>query len=118
MKVYLAGPMRGWNGFNRDKFRYWAEVLRADGHEVFSPAEHSEEVYGKHIYEDNPDGDEARFGINPREVFEADLVWICRNAEAIAVMPMWGASKGACAEYALAVALGLKVIFLDAYQKG
>lgn len=112
MKVYLGGGMRGLPNFGREAFRYWAEKLRSEGHEVFSPAEHSEELYGSHIYANNPEGDEALAGIDGRLVFEHDLVWLCRHADAIALIPGWQNSKGATAERAVAIALGLKVLEL------
>jgi Domain of unknown function (DUF4406) len=106
MKVYLAGPMRGIPNFNREAFRFWAEKLRAEGHEVFSPAEASEKIYGAALYQNNPDGDEVRAGVNGRVVFEQDMLWICRHADAVALMPGWEKSKGAIAERAVAEALG------------
>lgn len=109
MKVYLAGPMRGHPNFNREAFRVWAEKLRAEGHEVFSPAESTEALYGPNIYTDRPEGDELRAGVDGRLVFEHDLVWICRHADAVALMPGWETSKGAVAERAVAKALGSAV---------
>lgn len=112
MRVYLAGAMRGKPHFNREAFALWADKLRADGHEVFSPAESSEKTYGPRIYWDNPEGDEPKAGIDGRKVFEDDLVWICRHADAVALMPGWRESRGATAEHAVAVALDLEVIEL------
>jgi nucleoside 2-deoxyribosyltransferase len=109
MRIYLAGPMRGLPNLNREAFDYWAAKLRADGHEVFSPAENNEKIYGAHIYRDNPEGDEGKAGIDGRVVFEHDLVWICRHADAVALMPGWENSKGAKAERAVAEALGAAV---------
>jgi hypothetical protein len=106
MRVYLAGAMRGHPNFNREQFRVWAEKLRADGHEVFCPAENSESIYGPDLYKDQPDGDEIRAGIDGRLVFEHDVVFICRHAQVVALMPGWSTSKGAIAERAVAEALG------------
>jgi len=108
MKVYLAGPMRGYKNFNQEAFIAGAALLRADGHEVWSP------------YEDNisngldtngmtGDQDEAE-RIRPlRECLAADLNWICLHADAVAVLPGWENSLGATAEVATARALGLPV---------
>lgn len=114
MKVYLAGPMRGIPEFNFPAFYAAADKLRADGHEVFSPAERDNERHGTDISKGNATGDEAvaaaEHGFNLREALGIDLAWICAEADAIAVLPGWEKSKGATAEHAAAVALGLHVI--------
>lgn len=112
MKIYLAGPMRGIPNFNHQAFRDGAALLRSQGHEVFSPVEHSENIYGPDIYTGNPEGDESIAGIDGRVVFGADLAWICAEADAVALLSGWEKSKGATAEHATAVALGLEVIIL------
>jgi hypothetical protein len=80
MKVYLAGPMRGYPEFNFPAFNLAAAKLRAAGYVVLGE----------------------------------DMAWICAHAEAIALLPGWENSKGATAERATAIALGLKVIELGA----
>lgn len=112
MKIYLAGKMRGLPYFGHQAFRDSAAKLRAEGHEVFSPVEHSESIYGPEIYTNSPDGDETKAGIDGRVVFAADLAWICGQAEAVALLPGWETSKGAVAERAVAEALGLQVVEL------
>ena len=113
MKIYLAGPMRGYHNFNFAAFDYAAEWLRADGHEVFSPAEHDRATYGPNV-ENNPTGDEhaAPPGCTINKCLLADTAWICRHAEAIALLPGWEKSKGALAEKAVAECLGLTIIIL------
>lgn len=93
MKIYLSGPMRGIDDDNKPAFKVWAEALRQIGHEVYSPHE-------------EPDG------LTRREYFERDTLYICKHAEGIAMMPGWEASEGAFAEWALARAIGLEVIYL------
>lgn len=116
MKVYLAGPMRGIPEFNFPAFHRAAAHLRADGHEVFSPAEKDNERHGVDISKGNVTGDESiaaqQHGFNLREALGIDLAWICEHAEAIALLPGWENSKGAKAERATAEALGLAVIFV------
>ena len=114
MKLYLAGPMRGYPNFNFPAFDYAAAKLRAQGHEVFSPAERDRETYGAEI-EINLTGDETKV-TNPactiNDCMAADCEWICRNADAIALLPGWEKSSGANAELALVKALGLTQIIL------
>lgn len=115
MKIYLAGPMRGYPAFNYPAFHEAAEILREKGHEVFSPAE-------RDIQRDNtdwgavsPTGDLAeatKAGFSLREALGDDIAYICREAEGVALLPGWEKSKGANAEKATAEALGLAVIYL------
>ena len=44
MRLYLAGPMTGLPLWNFPAFATAAAALRADGHTVFSPAEHDKAV--------------------------------------------------------------------------
>ena len=116
MKLYLGGPMRGYPLFNFPMFHEAAAVLRAQGHEVFSPAEKDNERHGTDISAGNETGDEeiaaAKFGFNLRVALGEDLNWICKHADGVALLPGWAASKGACAERAAAVALGLPIFFI------
>lgn len=117
MNIYLAGPMRGIPQFNFPAFYAYAKQLRAEGHTVFSPAEKDNERHGTDISKDNPTGSEEvateSHGFNLREALGIDLAYICKTADAIAMMPGWEKSKGANAEKATAEALGLKIIILE-----
>jgi nucleoside 2-deoxyribosyltransferase len=104
MKIYLAGPMRGYEKLNFPAFAKYAAQLRARGHEVFSPAEKGLE---KHA-EANQESLAFR-----RAVFLLDTEWICNHADVVAMMPRWVDSRGAFAEWALANALGLEVMYLS-----
>jgi len=110
--VYLAGKMRGLPNFNKPMFDMATRFLREKGFFVFSPVEHSESIYGPKLYDNNPTGDEAKAGVDGRVVFAADLKFICEQADIVALLPGWETSKGACAEKAVAEALGLEVIKL------
>ena len=103
MKLYLAGPMRGYEFFNFPAFRSAAYELRRQGHEVFSPAERDEEIYGA----DFSWSDAAEFDL--REALAADCKYICEEADGIYMLKGWEKSYGARAEHALAAALGLYV---------
>jgi hypothetical protein len=116
VKIYLAGPMRGYPEFNFPAFHAAAAKLRAEGHFVFSPAEKDNERHGTDISKGNLAGCEAtaakEHGFNLREALGIDLGWICSDADAIALLPGWEASKGAKAELAAAEALSLEKIIL------
>ena len=117
MRYYLAGPMRGCPQFNFPAFHSAAARLREEGHEVFSPAERDIERHnGVDISADNATGCEKqateKFGFDLRVALAEDMDFICRKAEAIAMLPGWRGSKGAVAEHATATALGLEVRFL------
>lgn len=116
MKIYLAGPMRGIPEFNFPAFKIAASKLRAEGYEVFSPAENDEKQLGGDFSKNYPTGDEnaatKETGFNLRLALGQDLAWICAHADGIVLLPGWQNSKGATAEHATAVALGLSVRFL------
>ena len=113
MKIYVAGPMRGIAEFNFPAFRAAAATLRNKGHEVFNPAERDCQRHGTDISKGNEHGDErlaaAQHGFSLREALGDDLAFICREADAVALLPGWENSKGAKAEKATAEALGLLV---------
>lgn len=109
--------MRGIPQFNFPAFYEAAAKLRADGHTVFSPAEKDDDIYGSDMAKSNPTGDEnlatEKHGFDIRRTMEIDCTWICRNADAIALLPGWENSRGVKAEKALAEAIGIQVIILD-----
>jgi hypothetical protein len=113
MKIYVAGPMTGIPHFNFPLFYKVAAKLRAQGHEVFNPAERDNDKYGVDI--SNPTGDpiiaakEHNFSL--REALADDTQYICRYADAIYMLPGWEKSHGARAEHALAIALHHKIIY-------
>lgn len=116
MKVYLAGPMRGIPEFNFPAFTSAAAVLRERGYFVFSPHERDIAKHGD-ISKGNLTGDNDQavkdHGFDLREALADDLIFICREAAGIVLLPGWENSKGAQAERATAVALGLEVLSLS-----
>lgn len=108
--------MRGIPQFNFPAFNAAASRLRAGGDFVFNPAERDAAHYGEGLFTDNQTGDLVQaadtHGFSLREALAADTQWICREADTIALLPGWEASKGARAELALSEALGHDVIFL------
>jgi Domain of unknown function (DUF4406) len=119
MRIYLAGPMRGIPNFNFPAFFAATAKLRKAGHTVFNPAERDNVRHGKDISKKNPNGDEKlaakQHGFSLRVALGEDLQWICEHGEAIALLPGWDKSKGACAERAVAEALGLHVAEWEAF---
>lgn len=116
-RIYLAGPMSGIPEFNFPSFNVAASTLRESGHVVFNPAERDIERHGGiDISKGNATGSQEHaakeHGFSLREALADDTAWICKEATAIAMLPGWENSKGARAEWHLALALGHEVIYL------
>jgi NTP pyrophosphatase (non-canonical NTP hydrolase) len=115
MKLYLAGPMTGYPNFNFPAFHAAAAKLRAEGNEVFNPAERDLVRDGKDWGNEVPSGDAVELaskGFSKRVALADDLAYICGEADGVALLPGWEKSTGATAERATAIALGLDVIEL------
>lgn len=115
--------MRGYPEFNFPAFHAAAAKLREEGYTVFSPAERDIKRHGGvDISKGNATGDEAQatrdHGFNLRIALAEDMAWICKEADAIALLPGWAHSKGAVAEYNTARALGLQIILLVGETQG
>jgi hypothetical protein len=117
MKIYVAGPMRGIPEFNFPAFMKAADKLRDEGHYVFNPAERDIKEHGPQVAYGNMTGDleqaTREHGFNLRDALCDDLTFICKEADAVALLPGWQRSKGATAERATAEALGLQILELD-----
>jgi len=107
LKIYVAGPMTGIPQFNFPAFHRTASALRDLGHEVFNPAEHDESL-GLDAEHMTGEEDLSALGFSLREMLHVDTSFICREADAVCLLPGWKNSKGAMAELTLARALGLK----------
>lgn len=99
MKISLIGPMSGIEGFNYQAFHDAAKLLRAAGHQVFSPAE-------------TACGDTTL----PRTFYMRASIGALLGAEAVILLPGWESSAGAKTELRVALALGLSVWTLEAFQ--
>ncbi len=113
MKIYVAGPMRGYADFNFPAFHAASAKLRAQGHFVFSPAEKDQSIHGADFCK-GTDGVLATIekqGFSLRRALGDDTAWICAEGDGVYLLKGWETSKGANAEKALAEALGLEIIY-------
>ena len=115
MRVYLAGPMRHIPLFNFPAFFDAEARLKQRGHKVFNPARRDTRKHGTKFFSSNKTGSikkAANQGFSLRKALADDTAYICLKADAIAMLPGWKNSKGATAERALGIALGLRIIYL------
>lgn len=89
-KIYVCGPMTGYDNFNRPAFNDAASWLSMSGYIVLSPA----------ILPD---------GLTQAEYMQIDLTML-QCCDSIYMLNGWDDSAGAMAEHALAMKLGLEVI--------
>lgn len=104
-KVYIAGPMSGIKDHNKPAFDNAEDRLREDYifKEIMNPinTELSHRVQAGELM-----GEEAY-----RLCMALDLKFICEEATALYMLKGWENSKGAKAEHATAVCLGLDIIY-------
>ena len=102
-KIYVSGPMQAHGNYNFPLFDYVADKLRKTGHcEVFNPADHAREKIGqleKIQKMDKADLEEAIRKI----LFPEQILWICRHADAMLMLPGWEHSGGARIEREIAL---------------
>lgn len=119
-KIYIAGPMTGYEEFNFRAFDTWRDYYKKLGWQVFSPADHDRTLLGK---SDNwmPDEKDSKGpwkswamenAPSLRVMLGADLEWISQQADAILMLKGWENSRGANAEWALAKALDLEIRYV------
>ena len=107
-RFYVSGPMRGYQDFNAPAFDAATERLRAEGHEVFCPRQNDLSMGFDSVGLTGLE-DLASLGFDVRAALAEDMDWICRHATAVFMLPGWSGSKGATAERAVALALGLEI---------
>lgn len=100
-RTYVAGPMRGMPRFNFPAFDAAAEVLRAEGWVVISPAEEDRMLYGAQI-EWAGTVDDGFY----RQSMERDLLMILTRTDAIHLLLGWRDSNGATIEAQVAEVIG------------
>lgn len=113
-QVYLSGPMRGYEEFNFPAFVNGAKELRSQGYLVYNPAE----VELKAGFDPKTGLYADGHTVTIRELIMDDLVWICQFADKVVVLPGWEQSKGAQAEVATAIAVGVEVVELRQMGSG
>lgn len=90
MRVYIAGPMSGYEGYNFPAFFTAATKWREAGWEVINPAE--------------LDGQDTN---QPWDFYLRRDLKLLVDCDAIAMLPDWELSKGAKLEHYVAMKLGL-----------
>ncbi len=113
--IYLAGPMRGHRDFGFPRFHAATRALRDNGHTVFNPAERDEQAFGDVFRSETGDLDDiAHVGFDLHQAMRIDLDWIVNSASVVALLSGWRLSAGARLEARVGLALGLRVVELDA----
>jgi len=104
MRIYVAGPMRGYVNWNFAAFDRAVDMLERQGHTAISPAA-LDRVLGRRP-------DDSREATDPyfmRHCLALDTLVITQECDALAVLPGWMDSLGAQAEVALALAIKLPI---------
>lgn len=113
MKVYIAGPMRNRPLWNFPAFDRAEIILHRDhGFDVFSPAARDRAEGFDPLVPICMDDDFLR------KAMAADLAFITKKADMVVVLDGWEDSKGACAEVATAVAIGIPVMPFAEFIQG
>lgn len=107
--IYIAGPMTGYPEYNFPAFFEAAEALTEGGWMVFNPAQHDLDVH--ETMEKLTEAFAADKEQCLRDCLSWDTMVICDHCDAIFMLNGWENSKGARAEWALANALGLQIIY-------
>ncbi|MCH8852404.1 MAG: DUF4406 domain-containing protein [Planctomycetes bacterium] len=91
-RLYLAGPMSGYAEHNFPEFNCVAAMLRAQGYKVFNPAENADDGVRR-----------------PRSFYMRRDIPALMDCDAIAVLPNWQRSRGACLEMWIAIDLDMPI---------
>jgi nucleoside 2-deoxyribosyltransferase len=93
VKLYVSGPMTGYEDLNRPAFYAGAKTLRELGFEVVSPAEIAD-------------------GETWDDCLKADIAQMV-TCDAVVTLYGWQASRGARMETAVAILLGIPVVPIE-----
>lgn len=106
MKLYLAGPMRGYGNYNFQSFFFAEAMLRMRGHEVENPARMDiEEGKAAWIESENRIAVSKDFTIE--DALRRDILAMAQGCEGIVLLPGWEKSEGANKELDFARTIGL-----------
>lgn len=116
-RIYIAGPMSGLPHFNFPAFYAVAEALRAQGHDVVSPAE-LDDAEDAEMAKNSPDGSLGSVKKTWGDFLARDVKLLADGGiTAIAFLPGWEKSKGAKLEAFVGV-LGKLDFFAVEYTEG
>lgn len=108
MKIYIAGPMTGYENWNFPAFFEAENVLKELGHEVVNPAHNDGKTLEEALANSGtPDRPNNTWGYYMRR----DLPHVL-SVDAVCVLDGWRDSKGACLEVHVAEALGLPIYII------
>lgn len=103
--IYIAGPMSGLPEFNFPAFNSAAAIWRAEGWEVFNPAEKDTEAgLDAEAYKTGDAELATATGFNFREAYLWDIEAVLKS-NAIYMLRGWENSPGARGEHAVAIAI-------------
>lgn len=101
-KFYLAGPMQGIPQFNFPAFDAAAKIMRAQGHEIISPAELDDDATRADALASKDGNPGARTGKDKLsgehtwgDFLSRDVKIVADQVDGIVVLPNWHKSKGA-----------------------
>ena len=107
MRIYLAGPMRGYDLFNFPAFFAASITLRKLGHDVSNPAEYDMSIgLNPALALDSPN----QIPFDMHDTLSKDFLEVLA-ADAIVFLPGWEKSTGAQAEYVVAYFSGKEIYF-------
>lgn len=102
-KIYIAGPMSGYDNFNYPAFHKAADELRELGCSVESPAE----------YEGRPLMPPTKEDAKPHSYYMREALEKLMQCDAILMLKGWKKSEGACLELSIAQALDMAIYYQE-----
>jgi hypothetical protein len=119
MRLYVAGPMRGYPAFNFPTFDAVAEALRAEGNSVANPAEHDRDVYPEiESWAGYATGDIAACpDFKFHDAMSWDLAQVAQS-DGIVLLPGWEESSGARHERYVAEVCGKAILLAESGDLG